>query len=419
MDLTTVLMMIVLSSFTLAMLTWMLGQKFWQDGSWLIAFSLVLFGLAYACLSSLTSPLRSILLGIGYVIFSCAFCATTAALHRFYRLPLHSGWLALGPLCTGLFYTTLLDQPNLRTSCISSLLVAQNFWILWLMLRRGMQQMGRGEVMHILGVTIMTIGLLMRVINPQVSLSALPSDSTITTVLLPYVGFFIALHCMAVGFVMMAYARVQMHLQHMADEDILTGLPNRRSVMHALQQAHDSALRHGSSLAVLLLDIDHFKRVNDQCGHPIGDTVLTTMGQILRQQLRPLSVAGRYGGEEFMVVCPHTNAEEALQLARRLCDATRAELRATHAQGSWPVTISIGISNFSSTNAVANDGGLTLLQQADQALYQAKHAGRDQARVFDAATCDEEIDSLGIVNLSLETIHFPARLVLPFRDSTL
>lgn len=418
MDFTTVLMMIVLSSFTLAILTGLLGQKFWQDGSWRIALSLALFGLAYACLSILTSPLRSILMGIGYVVFSCAFCTTTAALHRFYRRPLRSAWLLLGPMCTALLYISFLELPDLRTRYINALLAVQNLWIMHLILRRGMQEIGRGDVVHLLGVVIMTGGLILRVVYPQSSLTALPTESSASAVLIPFVGFFIALHCKAVGFVMMAHTRAQLQLQRIADEDSLTGLPNRRSVMQSLQQAHDSALHHGSSLAVLLMDIDHFKRVNDQCGHPGGDRVLSAMGQILRQQLRPLSVAGRYGGEEFMVVCPQTSPEEALQLARRLCDAVRAELRATHAQGSWPVTISVGISNLSATNAVEVDGAHTLLQQADKALYQAKNTGRDQARVFDAATDDAEIDSLEIVNRGLAAIHFPERLVIPHRNTS-
>lgn len=417
MDLNTVLMMIVLSSFTLAALTGLLGQKFWQDGCWSIALSLALFGLAYACLSSLASSLRVTLVGVGYVVFSCAFSATTAALQRFYRIPLHSGWLLLGPLFAGLIYTTLLEQPEIRTRCISALLVAQNLWVIRLIMLRGMKQMNRGEVVHLIGVTIMTSGLLFRVVHPDSSLSALTIESSANAVLIPFAGFFVAIHCKAVGFVMMAHSRVQLHLQHMADEDSLTGLPNRCSVMLALQQAHASALKHHGTLAVLLMDIDHFKRVNDECGHPTGDKVLAAMGQILRQQLRPLSIAGRYGGEEFIVVCPQTSAEEAMQLAGRLCDTARAELRAKNAQSSWPVTISVGISIFSNAHPHNDDGGSALLQQADQALYQAKHAGRDQVRMFDAATYDEDFDSLDFVNLGLEAIHFPKRLVVESRAS--
>lgn len=414
MDFTTALVMIVLSSFTLAMLTGLLGQKFWQDGSWHIALSLALFGLAYACLCSFTSPLRSILLGIGYLLFSCAICAITAELHRFYRYPLRTGWLLLGPLCTGVLYIFFLDQPDLRTRCINALLAVQNLWTMQLILRRGMQQIGRGDALYLLGVIIMTSGLMLRVVYPNSALSALPSESSATAVLIPFVGFFIALHCKAVGFVMMAHTRTQLQLQHIANEDILTGLPNRRSVMQSLQQAHSKALRQGSSLAVLLMDIDHFKRVNDQCGHPSGDRVLSAMGQILRQQLRPLSIAGRYGGEEFIVVCPQTSAEEALQLAYRMCDAARTELRATHERGSWPVTISVGISNLSTVNAVKDDGGHTLLQQADQALYKAKYAGRDQARVFDAVTDDVDIAESG-----LAAIHFPEGVVFPNSNAAL
>lgn len=393
MHLITVLVMIVLSSFTLAILTGMLGHRFSQDGSWRMALGLALFGLAYACLSSLSSPQRTVFLGIGFVLYSCAFSALAAAMHRFYRLPLNGRWLLLGPLCAAMLYIALLANHDLRTQYIYTLLAAQNLWIARLMLRNGIRRMGRGEWVYLLGVAIMTFGLLLRVAKPQSSLAALAAGSDATAVLVPFVGFFIALHCKAVGFVMMAHTRVQSQLQHIADEDCLTGLPNRRCVMHALQQCYDNARQQGSHLAVLLMDIDHFKRVNDQCGHPTGDALLTALGQILRQHLRQQSVAGRYGGEEFMVVCPHTSAEEALQLARRLCDAVRENLRITHAKESWPVTISVGISNFVSPHAGINDSGQSLIQQADQALYKAKNAGRDQVQVFGADLSAPEPDN--------------------------
>ena len=154
--------------------------------------------------------------------------------------------------------------------------------------------------------------------------------------------------------------------------DSLTGLLNHITSKQRLQSAINAARSHGGTLSVAMVDIDHFKTVNDTYGHPMGDHVIRSLSWLLRQRLRKTDVVGRYGGEEFVVVLPGTRAEQA----REVLDRIRVDFsRIRHAVGdSWfSATFSGGISHWSP--------GLdseALLKQADISLYNAKRAGRNQ-----------------------------------------
>lgn len=403
-DLTTVSMMIVLSSAVLALLTFFLGRPYWQSGSRQIALSLMLFGLSYGLLSYVAIPHRQFFLVIGYVLFSCAFCASTAALHRFYRIPLPAWPHVAIPLVIAAVCIVLRDQPETRARTINGMLALQNLWILLLPFRHRRLEINRGELIHSWGVALVTSGLLLRVFQPNTSLSLLHLNSDAAVILIPYAFFYIALHLKAIGFLMMAHAQASQQLHRFAHEDSLTGLANRRSLMQALQVAQTNAQQQRHALTLLMIDIDHFKRINDQCGHPMGDKILAGLGQILLHKVRPKYVAGRYGGEEFVVICPDTNSEEGQQLAGRLCAEVRDNLRAEKSDGSWPVTISIGIS-VSPADSI-DIHAESMLQQADQALYAAKQAGRDQYCLYGAPPrLDNETDSM------FGSFRFPERFV--------
>lgn len=156
--------------------------------------------------------------------------------------------------------------------------------------------------------------------------------------------------------------------------DHLTGLHNRRHTEEHLQMLMSAAKRHRYPVAVLVVDVDHFKKVNDALGHHGGDEVLIAVCHRLRAALRTEDVLGRWGGEEFLALLPHTGHAAATILAERL----RREVSGTPVaveEGSIEVSISIG-------GAVAEaPGGQDLLRMADQELYAAKRAGRNQVRV--------------------------------------
>ena len=155
--------------------------------------------------------------------------------------------------------------------------------------------------------------------------------------------------------------------------DALTFLPNRRQIIADLQREVIFADRYGTPLSISLLDIDYFKRINDTYGHTSGDEVLRTLGSELRNHIRHPDTIGRYGGEEFLIVLPHSPLKAATEQAERLCRHTRS-LRITSGEHLIAVTISIGIAQYQ----IHNEDWESLLNRADAVLYKAKHNGRDQ-----------------------------------------
>jgi diguanylate cyclase (GGDEF)-like protein len=157
-------------------------------------------------------------------------------------------------------------------------------------------------------------------------------------------------------------------LDHVSRRDYLTGLPNRRHVEEHLRQVLAAAARHGHTACVLVLDVDNFKAVNDQGGHAAGDEVLVEVATTLAQSVRVEDVVGRWGGEEFIVVAPHTAQPAAAALAERLRAAIQARTS---------VTVSIGVG----CTPLAGD---RLLEVADSNLYAAKEAGRNRVVLSEA-----------------------------------
>lgn len=185
-------------------------------------------------------------------------------------------------------------------------------------------------------------------------------------------------------------ARVQVHLQlrrHMrhleemnknlyekAVNDALTGLRNKRYFLEAFEDTFARVLRAQSDISCLFFDLDHFKRVNDTCGHAFGDYVLKTIGSLVKKNLRCGDLAARFGGEEFVVVLPNSSLEQAKFVAERLRAVVEAHQFSDQGR-QCPVTISIGVSSLLEDQP---SSASSLLQLADQALYLAKDGGRNR-----------------------------------------
>jgi diguanylate cyclase (GGDEF)-like protein len=168
-------------------------------------------------------------------------------------------------------------------------------------------------------------------------------------------------------------------LKHLASTDLLTGLYNRLKVENSLQREFERQQRFGQNFSIILLDIDHFKRVNDIHGHQIGDQVLIEFSGLLREHVRSVDIVGRWGGEEFMIVCPGTDEDGVTGLASKLKAAIEYHHFATVGQQT---------ASFGTTTIRDEDDIQQLILRADKAMYQAKHEGRnkvifykDEARV--------------------------------------
>lgn len=162
--------------------------------------------------------------------------------------------------------------------------------------------------------------------------------------------------------------RLMAEIKHLATVDGLTGLSNRRTFEAALQREVARALRSGDDLSLLLVDVDHFKRVNDNHGHPMGDEVLRHVGRALSTHGRELDLPARYGGEEFAVLLPGCSPEEAMGVAERLRAAIASE------ESPLPVTASVGLAAMHRNASDAE----SLVKAADEALYEAKQSGRNR-----------------------------------------
>lgn len=169
-------------------------------------------------------------------------------------------------------------------------------------------------------------------------------------------------------------------LERMARTDVLTGIYNRRHLFDLAVHEFDVARRYGQSLSIIMFDLDHFKDVNDTYGHAIGDQMLVSVTQVACSQLRDVDLLGRYGGEEFLIVLPMTEARYALKLAERIRSGVEA-LRLETEKGGVSVTLSIGIAELL---RIPLDGSVDdIIRRADEALYIAKQSGRNRAVVFD------------------------------------
>lgn len=178
------------------------------------------------------------------------------------------------------------------------------------------------------------------------------------------------------AYVIHRWHRREAEVKQLAVVDPLTGLANRRSIMAELERELERSRRTEHPLAVIMLDLDHFKSVNDDYGHPAGDRVLCTVATVLRETVRTPDRVGRYGGEEFLVLLPDTGAEQAREVAER-CRQRLADTPMVIGSGP-PIRIAASLGVSSGTG---HDTASELIKHADRALYEAKAAGRNQVRI--------------------------------------
>jgi len=176
-------------------------------------------------------------------------------------------------------------------------------------------------------------------------------------------------------------ARSQAMLRELSTHDSLTGLANYREFHRHLAEEAERSQRYGRSFSLLMLDIDHFKTINDTFGHLAGDKALRALAALIRGEVRPTDLVARYGGEEFALVLPETAGPGALTLAERLRVRVAGHAVALTADQTISLTVSIGLASYPEDK----DSVQTLVSAADQALYIAKSAGRNRVCRWDGA----------------------------------
>jgi diguanylate cyclase (GGDEF)-like protein len=198
-------------------------------------------------------------------------------------------------------------------------------------------------------------------------------------------------------------------VEALASTDPLTGLFNRRRFADVLKREFAVTKRYRNTLSCLLLDLDHFKSINDRFGHDAGDQVLKEVARRITGSLREVDLAARYGGEEFVVLLPHTSKTDARIVAERLLKNVRKQ-EFNFGGEVLSVTTSIGCAGNSD---VASDNAEELVKCADVALYEAKNGGRNRVVMFSAPSQERTVGSRHSLPAPLPAMPFPASLPAP------
>lgn len=251
-------------------------------------------------------------------------------------------------------------------------------WLAWAPTLEG--QRASGRLLLVAGSLLLMLTLALRA-----AVFAVNHDWNNPTLLPPlvqsltYLGVLTVLLLNTTGFVLMQMELALDRQQQAATHDALTGAANRRALTESLRQAVSRAQRRGLPLAVLMLDLDHFKQINDEHGHAVGDQVLIALTQRVAARLRSHDCLARYGGEEFVVLLPDTGTDGALRLAEQLRDAVSATPIMV-GEIAIRLTVSIGVHARVPVGAEGHGmaGGEAMLDAADRALFTAKRAGRNR-----------------------------------------
>ncbi len=318
----------------------------------------------------------------GNVLLSLSYALSLAAVSRFHGRPCPRLRTLLPVALAAAGALAFMRQHELRVALGGVLFGLQGAMVAHEVLRRDNASLGRGSWLLALGAGMVvllyaqrTVGVLLG--GTDVALLQVPHTLQIGSQLLGLAGLVFT----TLGFILMGRERSDAEHQKLARLDMLTGVPNRRALMDALERMFAQAVRERQPLALLMVDIDRFKRVNDTYGHLAGDAVLAAVASCLGAGLRTQDILGRYGGEEFLVGLPGTDLAGAARLAERLRQSVQ-DMAVPWAEQSLHVTVSIGVhAQVPAGTAMAD----AMIDAADQAMYAAKRAGRNRVETQQAA----------------------------------
>lgn len=315
---------------------------------------------------------------LGNALLSASFALMLTAVCQYQRRSANQ-WLVWLPVALiVLLYSQLLTDQRARVIYGGLLFTVQIVAVIAALLNRRHGPIGRGAVLIVAALSLVVLMLVVRASTTAAGLirmESLHERNTVQTI--SFMMALMAALATSIGFVFMIKERADEKNRVMAMQDPLTGAANRRTIISALDRDMTRAVRSREPLALLLLDIDHFKTINDVYGHLAGDRVLCGVVQVLGDRVRAQDMVGRYGGEEFMVLAPATSLDGARQLAEKLRQGVADASFDLQGQ-QVGVTISIGLC---AGYIAADDTWDRLIDEADAALYRAKEGGRNRVEV--------------------------------------
>ncbi len=379
-DLFTAIGLTAVSAFVTAWMLWALGRKHWREGTGLAVLAALLDGTAYMCWTLdwlLGMPALKVaaaaLLSAGLSAFTLALDSYPSWRHRWHRIT-----IAVLPVCLAIGAGLWQAQNMVRFEQLYlGLALLQTIYLLGATTGVYRHTPGRGWKWMSIATSLLLVTLLVLLDIHHETLIPWSQYSNA-------MGLLLALLCsiplvvrsmLATGFLLMLDDRETATTLFKTQQDALTQLPNRAALIGYLRQQIAWTAQHSQPLALMVLDIDHFKSVNDTYGHLVGDQVIQSVARTLSLQARASDFAARYGGEEFVMVLPGTNARDAFHVAERLCQAVRkAPLTLADGQ-ALHVSISIGV--YVDMPSPSSQWE-RWMGAADEAMYTAKRNGRDR-----------------------------------------
>lgn len=306
-----------------------------------------------------------------------------AAIHEYRGLP-WPRWQCLLPVALAILVLISLSYEDFRGRLVmGSLIYGAQMWMMVKVLHDDTEsRAGRAWLLLFWATAAMLPMFALRAISaffgifqfaePQTAVAPNPVQLAI------FAGFISLSIVGSLGFILMFKEKADRAIRSLAMIDSLTGIYNRRAFMGRAEQEYAIAQRNRLPLALLMLDIDHFKLINDEYGHPTGDAVLVEVARILGSRLRKQDTLGRFGGEEFCILLPATDIGGAMILAEKIRAAVAGTVLLTRPR-EISVTISIGVTVCQSDCANCTQSFQKLIDDADAALYHAKRDGRNRA----------------------------------------
>ncbi|SIS96382.1 diguanylate cyclase domain-containing protein [Neptunomonas antarctica] len=356
------------------------GSRANRDGLFLSAIAIVLHSLAFGLFGLQGKINDTALIIVAATILSASWSMFAEGLFQFQQRQARHGliWLPVILILTVFF----LFRDNISVRIISSSVIycAQVILILVVLNQGRRSTVGRGQYFIAIGLAPVIPVFAFRgflAATEQADKVLILASNQIQAMI--FLISIVSTMFVAIGMLIMSKELSEDRNRLLAAQDQLTGLANRRSIDQTLSDEWARASRHGNPLALVMLDVDFFKKYNDQYGHLAGDECLKDVACALQQGAqRAGEMTARYGGEEFLLILPNTDADTAQRLAERMCAAIAA-LEILHEQSPMcVVTVSAGVATLTDDTYKDVD---SLLRGADKALYQAKQKGRNQAQM--------------------------------------
>jgi diguanylate cyclase (GGDEF)-like protein len=372
----TLLYVNILITTTLAACLGLVARRDRADGLMYWALALVAHTGAYVlyALRGVASDWLSVVLA--NVLITSVFALMSEGVYKFQGRRPPRRWIWAPVPFVALTFALLQDHMVARVLLLAAVLSVQFVQFAWAMHQRWALTPGRGKQFVLAGFGLFLLALLVRaaaVLSGTVEIRSVTDSNAVQALIFSITS--VAMVLSNFGMVVMTKERADERNRQLAMQDELTGLSNRRDIQEALTRQLAQALRSGRPLALLMIDIDHFKRINDSYGHLSGDQALRQLADCIRARVRSQDLAGRWGGEEFLVVLPETDAQGAALLAEHLRLTVERTTFLALDGPRMPLTVSIGCHALDITADRSTDD---MVNVADQALYRAKQNGRNR-----------------------------------------